>query len=300
MQVVCGNWQQKIASNRTRTRPHLPKESCKTRYCGEAALRPCVGCSGRDAVACFSYLCLSAPTSLIQLHVCHPLWPMNPMSDRSCFTCCRLVNKELKQKFVRRHGDARKSCPVRSVTSAAPMAKDATRCPPTDLYDASRRLPPTTSHYQGQSFLYGDTRSRTQHEDNGRRHQRLQQHVQLCEFTLATTASIRLIVLQSPVKCCDIEPMPTSVLKGNIDLLAPILTDIINTSLETGVVPVDMKHALVTAILKKRGLDVKSLTNYRPISNLSFVWKTAIYFVERYVANELRRHIDANGFNDPF
>ena len=52
------------------------------------------------------------------------------------------------------------------------MAKDATRCPPTDLYDASRRLPPTTNHHEGQSFLYGGTRSRTQHEDNVRRHQR--------------------------------------------------------------------------------------------------------------------------------
>ena len=119
---------------------------------------------------------------------------------------------------------------------------------------------------------------------------------QLCEFTLATTAYIRRIVLQSTAKSCDLDLMPTSLLKGNIDLLAPILTDIINTSLETGVVPVDMKHALVTPILKKRGLDVNSLANYRPISNLSFVSKT----LERYVANELRRHIDANGFNDPF
>ena len=124
----------------------------------------------------------------------------------------------------------------------------------------------------------------------------LHQHVQLCEFTLATTAAIRRIVLQSSAKSCDLDPMPTSLLKGNIDLLTPILTDIFNTSLETGVVPVDMKYALVTPILKKSGLDVNSLANYRPISNLSLVSKT----LERYVANELRRHIDANGFNDPF
>ena len=57
-----------------------------------------------------------------------------------------------------------------------------------------------------------------------------------------------------------------------------------------------MKHALVTHILKKRGLDVNSLATYSPISNLSLVSKT----LERYVTNELRRHIDANGFNDPF
>ena len=121
----------------------------------------------------------------------------------------------------------------------------------------------------------------------------LHQHAQL---TLATTADTRRIVLQSSVKSCDLDPMPTSLLKGNIDLLAPILTDIINTSLATGVVPVDMKHALVTPILKNHGLDVNSLANYHPISNLSLVSK----ILERYVANELRRHIYANGFNDPF
>ena len=124
----------------------------------------------------------------------------------------------------------------------------------------------------------------------------IQQHAQLCEFRLATTADTRRIVPQSSAKSCDLDPMPTSLLKGNIDLLAPILTDTINTSLATGVVPVDMKHALVTPILKKRGLDLNSLANYRPISNLSLVSKT----VERYVAYELRRHIDTNRFNDPF
>ena len=89
----------------------------------------------------------------------------------------------------------------------------------------------------------------------------LHQHAQLCKFTLATTADTRRIVLRSSAKSCDLDLMPESLLKGNIDLLGPILTDIINTSIATGVVPVDMKHALVTPILKKRGLDVNSLAN---------------------------------------
>ena len=79
----------------------------------------------------------------------------------------------------------------------------------------------------------------------------MHQHVQLCGFTLATTTDIRRIVLQSSANSCDLNPMPTSLLKWNIDLFAPILTDTINTSLETGVVPVDTKHALVTPMLKK-------------------------------------------------
>ena len=119
---------------------------------------------------------------------------------------------------------------------------------------------------------------------------------QLCEFTPATTAYIRRIILQSSAKSCTLDPMPTSLHKENIDILVPVYTVIVNSSLESGIVPAAMKQAIVTPILKKRGLDVNCLTNYRPISNLSFLSKT----LERYVASELRHYLDTNGFNDPF
>ena len=122
------------------------------------------------------------------------------------------------------------------------------------------------------------------------------QPAQLCEFTPATTADIRRIILQSSAKSCTLDPMPTSLLKENIDILVPVYTVIVNSSLESGIVPAAMKHAIVTPILKKRSLDVNCLTNYRPISNLSFLSKT----LERYVASELRHYLDTNGFNDPF
>ena len=99
------------------------------------------------------------------------------------------------------------------------------------------------------------------------------QPAQLCEFTPATTADIRRIILQSSAKSCTLDPMPTSLLKENIDILLPVYTVIVNPSLESGIVPAAMKHAIVTPILKKRGLDVNCLTNYRPISNLSFLSK---------------------------
>ena len=111
-----------------------------------------------------------------------------------------------------------------------------------------------------------------------------------------TTAYIRRIILQSSEKSCTLYPMPTSLLKENIDILVPVYTVIVNSSLESGVVPAAMKHAIVTPILKKSGIDLNCLTNYRPISNLSFLSKT----LERYVASELRHYLDTNGFNDPF
>ena len=90
--------------------------------------------------------------------------------------------------------------------------------------------------------------------------------------------------------------MPTNLLKDNIDTLAPIITDIINTSLQSGVVPAAMKHAIVTPIIKKRGIDVNLHRNYRPISSMSVVSKT----MERYVALQLRRYLDVKCLDDPF
>ena len=40
-------------------------------------------------------------------------------------------------------------CEAQPPPRRAPMLKDATRCPPTDVYDASRRLPPTTNRHEG-------------------------------------------------------------------------------------------------------------------------------------------------------
>ena len=76
------------------------------------------------------------------------------------------------------------------------------------------------------------------------------QTAQLSEFTLATTADIRHIVLTSSATFCTLDPIPTNLLKENIDIVASIQTDIINTSLESGVVTATMKHAMVSPILK--------------------------------------------------
>ena len=75
-----------------------------------------------------------------------------------------------------------------------------------------------------------------------------------------------------------------------------LTTRIINLSLESATVPSDIKHALVTPLLTKTGLDANDIKNYRPISNLSFVSK----LLERHVAVDLRRYIDKNKLVDPF
>ena len=67
--------------------------------------------------------------------------------------------------------------------------------------------------------------------------------------------------------------MSTSLLKESIDTIAPVYTDLVNMSLEAGVVPAVMNNPIVTPIITKRGLDVNCLANYRLISNLGFYRK---------------------------
>ena len=118
----------------------------------------------------------------------------------------------------------------------------------------------------------------------------------LSEFSPATTVATCRLVQTCPSKQCWLDPLPTSLLKANINVIAPTLTRIINLSLESATVPTDMKSALITPVLKKTSLDSNELVNYRPISNLSCVSK----LLERHIAADLRYYIDENTLFDPF
>jgi len=61
------------------------------------------------------------------------------------------------------------------------------------------------------------------------------------------------------------------MLREFIGILLPYITKIVNMSLATGRLPTSQKHAIVTPLLKKPGLDTADMGNYRPVSNLSFM-----------------------------
>ena len=69
-------------------------------------------------------------------------------------------------------------------------------------------------------------------------------------------------------KSCDLDPLPTHMLKQSIDEFVPIVTAMVNKSLSEAIVPGSFKQATVRPLLKKPGLDKENLKNYRPVSNL--------------------------------
>ena len=88
-------------------------------------------------------------------------------------------------------------------------------------------------------------------------------------------------------KSCELDPLPTHLLKESIDLLLPSITKIVNLSLSSGRFSSHWKEAIVRPLLKKSGMDL-IYKSYRPVSNLQFISK----LVERAVLIQFNDHCD--------
>ena len=116
----------------------------------------------------------------------------------------------------------------------------------------------------------------------------------LLEFKPVTSTQIRNYILSSGTKSCVLDPIPTSILKDNIDAVVDPITEIINTSICEGEVPKCFKHAIITPLLKKTTLDPNVLGHFRPVSNLSFISK----ILEKVVLHQLQEHLAKHNLLD--
>ena len=73
--------------------------------------------------------------------------------------------------------------------------------------------------------------------------------------------------------------IPTTILKSNINIFAPILSNLINKSLSMGLFPKSLKWAKILPIYKDK--DKLDVINYRPISILPVISKVYDFFYNR-------------------
>jgi len=112
----------------------------------------------------------------------------------------------------------------------------------------------------------------------------------LAEFSQLSIESIKNLVDSSPTQSCSLDPIPTELLKQLLPVLVHPITEIVNKSIRSGSFPSSLKHAAVTQLLKKPGLDLDNLTSYRPVSNLTFLAK----LIERAIHIQLMKHLTGN------
>ena len=78
------------------------------------------------------------------------------------------------------------------------------------------------------------------------------------------------LLCRSVGKSCVLDPITGSVLRDCIEELLPIIARIINLSLQSAVMPHDLKEAVLKPKIKKDSLDSELFLNFRPISNIRF------------------------------
>jgi hypothetical protein len=93
-------------------------------------------------------------------------------------------------------------------------------------------------------------------------------------FEQLSEEDVKNWITKSNGKTSSLDPMPTSIVVQCQDVLLPVLTRMINMSLDSGVFPDKWKVADVRPLLKKWNLDTcAAFENLRPVSNLSYVSK---------------------------
>ena len=75
----------------------------------------------------------------------------------------------------------------------------------------------------------------------------------------ASEDEVRKITIKTARKSCDLDPIPTNILKALLDILIKPITTIITLSLESGTFPLSFKEAHVTPLLKKSNLPANNL-----------------------------------------
>lgn len=112
------------------------------------------------------------------------------------------------------------------------------------------------------------------------------------KFTLMNENNIKNIIQKNKPTTSYFDPIPTKLIKipDIINLLCPIVTIIINKSMQTGIFPDSEKVSVIKPLLKKKQDDKTEPCNYRPISNLTFLSKV----IEKAVTIQLSDYLEKN------
>ena len=117
----------------------------------------------------------------------------------------------------------------------------------------------------------------------------------MSEFDHVTAVDIQKYIMKTPAKSCLLDPIPTWFIKQNVRMFVPVITQIVNCSLNSGTFPDSLKHAIITPVIKKQSLDPNELKNYRPVSNITYLSK----IIEKHAVNNIARYLTDNNLREP-
>ena len=107
----------------------------------------------------------------------------------------------------------------------------------------------------------------------------------MCKFEQVTEREVVRCIRNMASKSCELDAVLTITLKQVLDTIIVPITRSVNVLLESGIFASKWKTAIVHPLLKKAGLDLR-LSNFRPVSNLSFISK----LVEKVALTQFNKH----------
>ena len=128
---------------------------------------------------------------------------------------------------------------------------------------------------------------------NGNHYSRPFTGIRMNEFKLVTEEDVKKVLQQSGIKTCMEDPIPSKLMQPAVDAALPILTRLVNTSLQEGSME-GIKESVLDPLLKKAGLDVDNKKNFRPVNNLLFLSK----LIERVAGDQLDQHMSTNNLHE--
>ena len=115
------------------------------------------------------------------------------------------------------------------------------------------------------------------------------------QFDVLSEDQVLSLIKSTSSSTCDLDPLPSVLIKACTPVLLPVITKLVNLSLQSASVPPSLKQAIMTPRLKKHGLSTQELSNYRPISNIHFISKV----MEKAVAAQIQDFLALNNLNAP-
>ena len=91
-------------------------------------------------------------------------------------------------------------------------------------------------------------------------------------FSVLSETEIKHSISKLQTKSCELDLVPTKILKENLDYFIKAITHVVNLSIQNGQFDDDWRCAVLRPLMKKiNGPRVNN--NYRPVSNLLFISK---------------------------
>lgn len=116
----------------------------------------------------------------------------------------------------------------------------------------------------------------------------------LTTFKEISEKDLAKVILNGNSKSCDLDPMPTALVKSLLDVLLPTIHKIVNRSLKENIMPTALKEAIVKPLIKKPHLDKEDLKNFRPVSNLPFLGKV----IEQVAIDQIEKHLTSHHLHE--